>query len=178
MEETSTPAVTTKSAGIRYGLILGVLSIAYFIIMNLLGVDMSQGIGRWAGLVFTIGSLFLAQKYFKDNGDGFMSFGQGFGIGFWIALIATPLSSAFSYIYMKFIDQGFVQQLLDRTREQMEEKGNLSEEQIDQAMQMTSKFMTPESILIFGLIGGFIITLVCALIVTIFTQKKAPEGIV
>ena len=178
MEETTTPAVTTRSVGIRYGLILAVLSVAYFVIMNLLGVDMSQGIGRWASLVFTIGILFVGQKHFKDNGDGFMSFGQGFGIGFWIALISTSISSVFSYFYIKFIDTGFIQTLLDRTREQMEEKGNLSAEQIDQAMEMTSKFMTPESILIFGLIGGFVITLICALIVTIFTQKKAPDGIV
>ena len=107
-----------------------------------------------------------------------MSFGQGFGIGFWIALISSAISSVFTYFYIKFIDQGFIQQLMDRTREQMEEKGTLSEEQIDQAMQMTSKFMTPESILIFGLIGGLIIMIICALIVTIFTQKKNPEAFV
>lgn len=178
MEETATPTVTTKSVGIRYGLIMAVISIAYFVILNLLGVDMSQGVGRWGGLVFNIAVIVLAHKYFKDNGDGFMSFGQGFGIGLWIGLISSAISSVFTYIYVKFIDQGFIQQILDKTRESMEEKGNLTEEQIDQAMQMTSKFMTPESMLIFGLIGGFIMLLICTLIVTIFTQKKAPEGMV
>ncbi|HCW06852.1 MAG TPA: DUF4199 domain-containing protein [Cytophagales bacterium] len=175
MEETAKPTVTTRSVGIRYGLFMGVISIAYFLILNLLGVDMTQGIGRWASLIFNVAIIFLAHKYFKDNGDGFMSFGQGFGIGFWIALISSAISSVFTYVYIKFIDASFIQQVMDKTRESMEEKGNLSDEQIDQAMQMTAKFMTPESMLIFGLIGGLVILCIVSLIVTIFTQKKNPD---
>ena len=46
---TTTPTVTTRSAGIRYGVIGGLISIVYFLVLTTAGVDMSQGIGRWAG---------------------------------------------------------------------------------------------------------------------------------
>jgi hypothetical protein len=179
MEESTnaTSPISTRSVGIRYGLFLGVISIAYFMIMNLLGVDMSQGFGRWGGLVFSLAMIFLAHKYFKDNGDGFMSFGQGFGIGFWISLISSAISSVFTYIYVSFIDQSFIQQMLDKVREGMEQKGT-PDDQIEKAMEITAKFMTPGSMFIFGIIGGVIMGIICAVVVTLFTQKKSPEAFV
>jgi hypothetical protein len=170
-------AVTTRSAGIRYGIISGVIGIAYFVIMNVSGVDMNQGFWRWASLIYIITLLFLAQKYYKDNGNGYMSFGEGMGITFWLALISSILSSVFSYIYWKLIDSSMIQMAIDQARQKMEEDGKMSEEQIDQAMNMSSKFMTPETFLIFGLIFGIIIILIVGLIITIFTQKRNPETV-
>jgi hypothetical protein len=178
MEETTTPSISTRSVGIKYGLIMAVISIAYFVILNTAGVDMTQGIGRWGSLVFYAGIIFIAHKNFKDQGDSFMSYGQGIGIGFWIALVSSIISSIFTYIYVKFIDTGFIQQMMDKQREAMEEGGNLSEEQVDNAMAMTAKFMTPEMMIVFGIVGGIIMILIVALIVTIFTQKKNPEAFV
>ena len=59
-------------------------------------------------MIITIVIIFLAHKYYKDNGDGFMSYGQGIGIGFWIGLVSAVISSIFTYIYAKFIDPSFI----------------------------------------------------------------------
>src|SRR5262245_29869391 len=91
--------VTTRSVGMRYGMIQSVISIVYFLVLTFAGVNMTEGPGRWASLLFTLVLLFLAHKYFKDNGDGFMSFGQGMGISFWVALISTAIYSVFFYVY-------------------------------------------------------------------------------
>jgi hypothetical protein len=167
--------VTTKSVGIKFGLIMAAVSVAYFMIMNVMGIDMSQGFGRWGGLIFNVAVIFFAHKTFKEGGDGFMSYGQGLGIGMWVALISSVISSIFTYIYVKFIDAGFIQTMLERQEEQMQENG-MSEEQVKQAMDMTAKFMTPEMMLVFGLIFGFIILIIVFALVTIFTQKKNPEA--
>jgi len=45
-------------------------------------------------------------------------------------------------------------------------------------MAITSKFMTPEMMLIFGVVFGILGTVIIGLIVTIFTQKKNPEPFV
>jgi hypothetical protein len=180
MEETTENATvaTTRSVGIRYGLIMAVISIAYFMILTVTGVDMSQGIGRWGGLVFNIAVIVMAHKYFKDNNsDGFMSYGQGFGIGTWISLVNCVIYSVFFYIYIKFIDSGFIKTMLDMQEQQMQERG-MSEEQLKQAMSMTEKFMTPEIMFVMGLVFGFIILLIVVALVTIFTQKKNPEAVI
>ena len=177
MENDQTSSVTTRSVGIRYGIIMGIISIAFFVIMMVAGVDMS-GPARWASLIYTAIIFFLAHKYFKENGDGYMTIGQGTGIGFWASLIASVISSLFTFVYVKFIDQSFIQQILDKQREAFEEAGNMSEDQIDAALEMSAKFTTPEMMLVFGLIGGVIMGVICAVIVSLFTQKKNPEAFV
>lgn len=168
------PAPTTRQTGMRYGLILGVISIAYFVILNVAGVDMTQGPGRWGGLVFTIIIFVLAHKYFKESGDGYMSYGQGIGIGFWTTLVSSVISSIFTFVYVSFIDSTFVENMKQQQIEQMQERG-MSDAQIDQAMGFAEMFMSPTAMLIMGIVGGVIIGLIIALIVTIFTQKANPE---
>jgi hypothetical protein len=176
MEETAKPSVSTRSAGVRYGLIMAVISIAYFVILTVASVDMTSGIGRWSSSIFYIGVIYLAHKYFKDNGDGFMSYGQGMGVAFWLSLVCTVIYSVFFYIYVKFIDSSFIQAIKDKQMSEMEGRG-MSEEQIDQAMKMAGAFMSPEAMFGFSIVGGIIFMMFIALIVTIFTQKKDAEAL-
>lgn len=175
MEETSTPTVTTRSVGIRYGVIMAAISIVYFLALTMASVDMTSGIGRWSSLVFYVVVLFLAHKNFKEGGDGWMTFGQGMGIAFWLGLICSVIYSAFFYIYIKFIDSAFVEAIKEKQIDEMRAKG-MGEDQIDQAMKFAGAFMTPEAMLIFGLVGGIIMILIVGLVVTIFTQKKNPQS--
>jgi Protein of unknown function (DUF4199) len=177
MEETTTPSISTRSVGIRYGLILAVISILYFVIMTSVGLNTSDGPASWVVYLLDAALIFLAHKFFKENGDGFMSFGQGMTVTFWLGLIATVLYMIFFYIYVKFIDTGFMDMIKDRQLEQMQGRG-MSEEQIDQAMEISGKFMTPEIFLGTGLFFGVIIVVIIGLIVTAFTQKKNPEAFV
>ncbi len=171
-----TEKVTTRSAGVRYGLISAVISIALFLVMAVAKMDM-QGPARWLGLPIGIVLIVLAHKYFKDNGDGYMSYGQGIGIAFWMALVSSAISSVFSYIYMKFVDTGFTEAMKDQQIEAMEKQG-MSQAQIDQAMSFSAPFFTPEAMLIMGLIMGVIMSVIIALIVTIFTKKDAPQAMI
>jgi Protein of unknown function (DUF4199) len=166
--------VTTRSVGLRYGFIMAVIAIFYFVALDVAGVDMTQGFGRWASILFYVGIIVLAQKHYKDNGSGFMSYGEGLGISFWISLITSVVSSIFTFVYIKFIDSGFLEKIMDQQRAAMEDQG-LSEDQIDQAMKMAARFTTPEMMLVFGILGGVFMIMVVGLIVTIFTQKKNPD---
>jgi hypothetical protein len=176
MENESVPVenVTTRSVGIKYGLIMAVIAILYFVVMQVAGVDMSEGIGRWGSFIFYIALIVLAHKNFKENGNGFMSYGQGMGITFWLALITSVISSVFTFIYIQFIDDSFVKKLLEKQEETFIAQG-MSDEQIRAAMSMTEKFMTPGMMFIFGLIGGLVMILICGLIITIFTKKTNPD---
>jgi hypothetical protein len=175
MEENVTASLTTpRSTGIRYGIINGVIAIAYFIILTVADVDMSQGVGRWGTTVIAIVLLFLAHKYYKENGDGFMTYGQGIGIGFWMGLVGAAISSIFTYIYAKFIDPTFIDTIRQKAVEDMEAKGQ-SQEQIDTAMKFVEMFTSAEAILFMGFFFGVLIMVIIALIISIFTQKPHPE---
>lgn len=169
----TTEQLSTRSVGVRYGLILAVISIAYFVILSVAGIAM-EGAASIPSYLFIAVVVFLAHKYYKENGNGYLSIGQGIGIAFWTGLISSLVSSAFTYIYIKFIDASFMENLRNTQIENMQEQG-MSEEQIDQAMQFAGAFMTPEMIAVFGIVGGIIAAIIIGLIISLFTKKSDPD---
>jgi hypothetical protein len=173
-QEQTSEVATTRSAGIRYGVISGIIGVFYFVGLAVAGVDM-QGPAQYLGILVTIAMLFLAHKYYKDNGDGFMTYGQGIGIAFWMGLVSSIISSIFTFVYVSFIDTNFIENIKNVQMEKMQEQG-MSDAQVEQAMQFSAFFFTPTAMLLMGLIMGVIITVIVGLIVTIFTQKRDPQA--
>jgi hypothetical protein len=173
MEQETTVAVSTKSAGIRFGLIGGLFSIVYFIVLRMANIDM-QGPAGWVGWVVAAVLIFLAQKYYKDNGDGFLNYSQGIGIAFWYGLIGGAISSVFTFFYTQFIDNAYIDMIKDKQMEEMQSKG-MSDQQVEQAMKIAGMFTTPLALGIMTFIFSIILSILIALIVTAITQKKRPE---
>lgn len=169
MEEIETNKPTVRSVGLKYGAVAAVVNIVFFLILALSELGPFDNKWGWTGMIFSIIILVLAQKNFKDEGDGFMSYGQGVGIGFWISLIAVIVGGLFAYTYANIIDPATMESFYEKQYEQMQEKG-MPDEQIEMAVSWTKKLFWPIYI-VFGIFFGLIV----ALIVTIFTQKKSPE---
>jgi hypothetical protein len=170
MEENSnTLTITTRSAGIKFGVISGAVGIAIFLIAVVTGANPFEGVWNWVNIAVSIVLLFLAQKSFKDAGDGFMTFGQGMGIGFWYTIVGSVLSIAVMYVYISFVDTDMMEMVFEQQALKMEEQGQ-SEEAIEIGMEWTRKLFWPIAF-VFGTLGG----LFFALILTIFTHKKNPE---
>jgi hypothetical protein len=167
------PTITTRSVGIRYGIINGLLQVVYFLVLTTAGLAVSSGFAPWVGFLISIVVLVLAHKYYKENGDGYMAYSQGIALGFWTGLVSAVISSIFTYIYAK-IDTGYIASIREKAIQDMEAQGQ-SQQQIDTAMKFVDMFTSAEAILIMGLIFGVIGMIVIALIVSIFTQKPQPE---
>jgi len=164
------PLPSVLSTGIRYGVLLGIINIAYFMVLVTVGADTTQGFGRWSGLLLNAAILVLAHLYFREQGNGYMSYGQGLGIGFLTGLVSGFLYSLFFIVFISYIDTDFMRVLQDAQREAMEESG-VSEEQIEQGMKIAARFSTPGFLFLFSVIGTVIIQMAVALAVSIFTQR-------
>jgi hypothetical protein len=166
---TSMQGISTRAIGIKYGLISTLISIVFFLALVLSGQNAFDNKWSWFGLVFSIVLVVLAHKNFKDAGNGFMSYGQGVVISFWIALISLLIGGLFTYCYVTFVDPDAMITFYEKQAQQMEEKG-MPQEQIDMAITWTKTLFWPMYIF-FGLFFGVLV----GLIVSIFTQKKNPE---
>ncbi len=164
--------VTVSQIGLRYGLILGLVSIVFGMILQLTGQATNNWLG-YIGYILFIVMIVLAHKAFKEGGDGFMSVGQGIGIGTLTSLIGGTMSSIFTFIYIKFVDDSMLQMIRDKQIEAMEKQG-LDDAQIEQSMQIASKFSGPVAILIIGIIGAVFVGFIISLIVSLFTKKTNP----
>lgn len=165
--------VTIKQLGMKWGVILALISFAYFMILNMAGLAGEQSYG-YIGFIFTIVIFVLAHKAYKEEGDGFMSFGEGFKIGALVSVISSIISNILTYIYIKFVDGSMIELIKDKAISDMEEKG-MSEDEIDTAMGFTEMFISTEFILIMGLIFNVILGCIIALVVTAFTKNTDPS---
>lgn len=168
MENQAVTPPSVMSVGLRYGSMLAAVSILYTLILVALGSNpFVQDWKTYVHFVFIIAAVVLAQKYYKDNGDGYMPYGTGFGIAFLTILVSMLIGMVFNIIYIKFIDTNAMEAMYEKMRTDMEAKGQ--GEQADVAIEWTRKLFW-----IFYIIGSLFWGTILGLIVTIFTQKKRP----
>jgi hypothetical protein len=170
-EVNTTASVTPRSVGVKYGLISALISVVYFLVLVVSGQNAFDNKWSWIGLIVSVAIVILAHKNFKDSGNGFMTYGQGVGIAFWIALVSVVINFALTYAYVNFIDASAMDMFYDQQTEQLSMQG-LQDEQIDMAISWTKTLFWP-MYLFMGLFFGVLV----GVIVSIFTQKKNPQPV-
>lgn len=162
---------STARVALKWGLILGVAQIIYSIIIFVSDNFGNRALGSVAYVLIIIG-IVLAMRDFRTQNGGYMTYGEGLSTGTLTATISGLLSSLFSVFYMTFIDTGIMERVLDQAREQMEAQGNLSDEKIDQAMEITQKFQSPGILFAFGVLGAAFMGLIFSLIIAAFMRRN------
>ncbi|HEY8512616.1 MAG TPA: DUF4199 domain-containing protein [Cyclobacteriaceae bacterium] len=164
-------AVTTRGVGIKYGLYSAGFGIFFFLVRALLGLNPYENtwwavlISLAAGVTFIV----LAHNEFKRSGDGFMSYGQGVGIGFWMALVGVAIGVLVQWAYTSFVDPEVMNQFYETQRIQLEDQG-VPDSQIDMIQENTRRYFW-----VFGFLVAMFISVLLAVIVSIFTQRRNPQ---
>lgn len=164
---------STTMNGLTWGIVAGVLMIIYSLILYLLDQSLNTSIS-WIGFLFLIGTMIWGTlEYRKSLPGGFMTYGKAFSTSFMIVLFAAILTSIFTYLLYTVIAPDLLVELTKYSRQQvMESNPEFSDEQIDQAIQMTSFFRQPVMMAVFGFISQLIIGAVISLITSIFLKKE------
>ena len=173
METTTQTPVTTTAVAVRYGLLTGLVGIIFSFLLFMMQADQSPI--RWLGLAITIGGMVLAHRQFKQSNGGFMEYSQCLGIGTLMGLVAGTVNTLFNYVYLTFIDTEYMGRAMDIARAKMEEKGNMTDEQIDQAMTWATKFSSGGWMLLFGILGSLIFAFLISLLVSAITKNSKPQ---
>lgn len=136
-------------------------------------LKLGQNIGLILGLVIGITCLLLGmrEKRALTPADKSWGYGSALGTGVMIALFGTVLGAVYNYAYFAYINPGFQEIVLEAQIMAMEEKG-LSAAQIDSAIPMMQKFMSPVAMTAFGGIMGFLWLLVLSLILAAFVKNR------
>ena len=164
-EKTSTARVALK-----YGVLASVVIMIYTTIINLAGLSQNKILSSLS-FVFMVVAIVLAMKNFREKNGGYMSYGEGLGLGTLVSAVMGLLSSAFAMFYMQFIDNTLLTQGMDQVREDMERRG-MDDSQIDQAMELSQKVMSPGVVFAIGVFGYVLMGLIISLIVAAIIRRE------
>lgn len=170
MEEKST---FWKTAMI-YGLYLALVLTLFSVILYVTGLILNPTVG-YISVVLTIAGIVFAQITYRNKElNGTITYGQALGFGVAIMLFAGIVTALYTLVLYTFIDPGLIDQTKAIQEEAMLKKG-LTEDQIEAAMSMTSKMMTPGWLSIMGLVGSVFSGTIVSLLTSIFVKKQPSE---
>lgn len=163
---------TTTRTALKWGVIIGIISILYSTATMVSGQIGNQSLGYVVYLIIGVG-IYLALNDFRKENLGYISFGQGLGLGTMMSAIIGLLSSFYSFAYMKFIDSSITDQILKNAEREMEKKG-LPDDQIEQAMEYSKMFMSPGIMFVAGVFFTVLMGFILSLIIAAIMKKDKP----
>jgi hypothetical protein len=162
-----------KSA-MTYGIYLSAALILYSVVLYVMGQS-TNGTLALISYVIMGGGIYWCQLNYRDKElDGYINYNKALGFGVAIMLFAGILNSVFSLVLMK-LDPGILEQARITQEEAMLQQG-MSDEQIEMAGEIMSKFQNPAIMMISGLLGFALIGFIISLITSIFIKKNEDEN--
>ena len=165
------PGIT--QIGLRYGVSTAVILVAYSLTLQLTGYEDNAMLGF---LVFVILGLaiFLAHKAFKDQGDGYLGYGQGWRLGAFMSAFTGTITGTFTFIYLKLIDKEAIYLLVEQTRIGLEQQ-DMDDESIDRFMDLFEQFLTPILMGFADFLGMVILGSLLSLVIAAITKNERSE---
>ena len=137
---------------IKAGLLIAGLLVLFSVIINLLGLMNQPGINLIQYAIIIGGLVLVINMYAKANNNE-VSFGNLFAYGFKATAVYTILFIAFTVLFFLLFPE-IKEQTIDMAREQLEKRKDMSEDQIDQALEISRKFFWV------GVVGGSMIFMI------------------
>lgn len=164
----------TGKFALNYGLLVGGASIVFGVMLYMIDMQYERGIAvQGIQVAILAAGIVLGIVQFKKANLGFLTISEALKVGAGVALIAGIIGLLYFYVFSNFVEPDYMANLTEiGKQEAMASNPKLTEEQVDQGIEMQKKFawLTYPIILIFNIIIGLIVGLITGLI----TKKQKP----
>ncbi len=161
-----------SKVAMAYGAMYGLAAVVINLIFYFLHTDIQSKTPQLLSYVVLIVFIVLGVKSYRDQElGGAISYGKSLGTGTLIGLFGGFITGIYTVLLFTFIDPDLVQKIIDASQQQMADKG-MSEDQIEMAIIMTRKMMTPVFLFIFSIVGSTFMAFFFSLLISVFTKKE------
>lgn len=158
-----------------YGAITGGALVIFSILLYISGNYLNDYLGYFNYLILIIG-IIIGTKNFRDKElNGNMPYSKALGTGTLIALFSSIILAFYNFIFLKFVDPQIITEMQKMAEEAMLQRG-MSADEVENAMQMQSKMMTPGWISIFVIPVMTFFGFIFSLITSIFLKKEVQQN--
>jgi hypothetical protein len=176
METTLTPAPNATKVATKWALINALTGIVITYLFQFMNIDQASSVKYLSYIPFIV-FLFLAQKEFRDELGGYISFGDAFSAGFRFSVFTGLILAVFIYLYLAILSPEVFAKAMATSETTMREKNNMSDDQIEKAMDIAKKW-GPVLGAFFAAIGYAVCGAIIALIgAAIFKKERSPYDV-
>jgi hypothetical protein len=130
---------------------------------------------KWISTIIAMTAIIVFCIQWGKQQSGGVTFGKVFGYGFKISLVVAVLMVVYSLISFYVIFPEIVDQILTKTRTDLQATGKLTDDQIDMQVGMTKKFMQPVPLAIFVFLASLFFNSIASLLGAAFAKKSDPD---
>ena len=139
---------------------------------------MDLAVASWTNYVSLLISLvimiYCLVTYKKEHLGGYASYGQIWKMTLVIGIIATIITTIYSYILMGFIDPELIDKMKIAAEQKVLNNPRIPEAIMDSALERVEKSMVLNRMMIMGLIFGPVVWAILGLIIAAFVKKNNP----
>jgi hypothetical protein len=164
----------TGKFSLQYGLILGLISVAFGIMLYTMDAHTSQDpVNQIISVVLLIAAIIWGIFSYRKANGGFLTLGEGVKLGAGIALVAAIIGIIYLLFLSNVLDPEFNIKIAENQKAAAEAAGEMSAEQIQQQYDGTVNYfwISYPFILIVNIIMGLVIGLIGGLIL----KKAKPD---
>lgn len=130
---------------------------------------------KWLSTIIAVVAIIIfCIQYGNQHSEG-VTFGKVFGYGFRISLVVSVLMVVYSLLSFYLIFPELIDQILTKTRTDLQARGKMTDDQIDTSVAMTKKFLQPIPLSIFVFLATLFFNTIASLLGAAFAKKSDPD---
>lgn len=184
--ETPQTQPSVWSIGLKGGLITGlILAIFTIVFQYIMGYLVAWWLFVIPLIAYVIG-IVMTHKSYKNEGNGYMSYGTGLGLACILGLISGLVVGLLAYLYVNVIDPSIAEKQADAAvnmQIEMLESMGASDSDIDKALDradeqredIIASSKNPLTSVGYQMLSGLAFAFFLSLIISIFTKENEPE---
>lgn len=157
-----------------YGSIVGFVGILVGVIFYVMDLAAENWTNWVSMLISVVIMIYCLVTYKKEHLGGYASFGQIWKMTLVIGIIATIITTIYSYILMGIIDPGLIDKMKIAAEQKLLNNPRIPEAAMDIALERLEKSMVLNRMMIMGLILGPVSWAILGLIIAAFVKKNNP----
>ena len=164
----------------NYGAVLGLILILIALLSWVLGVDEQESmVPSIINNIVIIGFLYYSILQFRDKiNNGFISYSESLKLGTTVAFFSSVIMAFYTFIYISYLNPDMLANIMYMTEQAvLESNPEISEEELDLALEMTGNFTQPHSLKIMGVLSGTFMGFFYSAIISFFVKNNDPNKI-
>ncbi len=164
----------------NYGAVLGLILILIALLSWVLGVDEQESmVPSIINNIVIIGFLYYSILQFRDKiNNGFISYSESLKLGTTVAFFSSVIMAFYTFIYISYLNPDMLANIMYMTEQAvLESNPEISEEELDLALEMTGNFTQPHWLMIMGVLGGTFMGFFYSAIISFFVKNNDPNKI-